>query len=200
MCFSESKSVLDRAKESEGLYVTPFMSGNGTQSEQFTIIAEVISCPLGPFEDKCEIGDTCSNRYSSTWYPGTSSGRFSKVSIYELSSNKCSILTLSILVEKFHKVGRRRRATGNGSQSATKTINYYHPCKLVDEDNNYCITDENGDDDCWTNELCSGRNEVKVQSLIEEGRNVSSSDPTSENNAPITAISISVVAFVLLVL
>ena len=177
------------------------MSGNGTQSEQFTITAEVISCPLGPFEDKCEIGDTCSNRYSSTWYPGTSSGKFSKVSIYELSSyNKCNYLTLSTLVEKLHEVGRRRRATGNGSQSETKTINYYHPCKLVDEDNNYCVTDENGQEDCWTNELCNGRNEAKVESLVEEGRNVSNSHPTSENNASITAMSILMIAFILLVL
>ena len=70
--------VLERVnKTSEGFYVTPFMSGGGLY-EKFSITAEVISCPLGPFEDKCKFSETCTtaNRYPSTWYPGPSSGKF----------------------------------------------------------------------------------------------------------------------------
>lgn len=102
-------------KTSEGFYIAPFLSGSGT-TEKFTLTAEVISCPLGPFEDRCELGD-CTNRYSSAWYPGTSS-----------------------------KVTRRRRSVfENGSQSETEIIQMYHPCHVVTEDKPYCIIDENGE-------------------------------------------------------
>ena len=130
----DNDSRLDRQnKTEEGFYLTPFLSGDDI-AEKITITAEVISCPLGVFGDRCKLGDTCDNRYPTTWYSGTS-----------------SIVTR-----------RRRNVFENGSQSDTRTIQVYHPCHVVTEDKPFCITDENGEKDCWTNELCIDRRTTEV--------------------------------------
>lgn len=76
---NQSVDRLDRVeKTSEFIYLAPFKS-NIEPYEYVNITAEVISCPLGPFDGGCELGETCATRYPSTWYPGNR-GKFIKLS------------------------------------------------------------------------------------------------------------------------
>ena len=106
---------LDRvSKTSEGVYLASIMSGSEHHRRKYlNITAEVISCPLGPFDGGCELGETCATRYPSTWYPGS---------------------------------GKSNGHTDEkSSERKTETIQLYHPCKIVTDENPFCITDENGE-------------------------------------------------------
>ena len=110
------------AKQSEGFYLTPFKLEGGKFADEFKITAEVSACPHGPFGDQCGFkADCATSRYDGLdWYPNPN----------------------DVVVG-----GRRRRATVINQaqvQSTTKTVDIYHPCKVVTEDMSVCFNDKNG--------------------------------------------------------
>ena len=117
---------LDRTeKDSEGFYLTPFQVKGDQIAEEFKIVAEVSACPHGPNGDYCEFRDQC------VYTPG----RYDGQPWYPTN-----------------KVRRRRQA--DQVQSSVQVMDVYHPCKFVTEGIKVCVTDDSGEEDCWTNEEC----------------------------------------------